>query len=200
MRKLFAFLVVTADGYYAGSNDEFDWPNVDEEFNEFAIRQLNSVDALLFGRVTYEFMAGFWPTEAAKQSDPAIAHAMNTVAKVVFSATLEKAEWDPSTLVRSGVAEEISKLKAKPGKELAIFGSPTFATSVLAMGLIDELRIMVHPIVLGAGKSIFKEIGDRVRLKLLRTTTFSSGNVLLCYQPVPRRSGGSGDQGVSFRE
>lgn len=184
MRKLFSFLVVTLDGFYAGPNDEFDWPNVDDEFNHFSVSQLNDIEILLFGRVTYEWMAAYWPSEAARNWDPIIAEKMNSVQKIVFSNSLEKAEWENSRLVKNeDVAEEISKLKQLAGKDLAIFGSPTLTTSLIQMGLLDELRIMVHPVALGEGKSLFGGMKNRLHLKLLRSTTFGSGNVLLYYRP-----------------
>ena len=183
MRKLFSFLVTSADGYYAGPQDEFDWPNVDEEFNDFSVSQLNDVGTLLFGRITYEFMAGYWPSEAARTWDPIIAEMMNSVQKVVFSNTLTTADWENSTLVKDNVAAEVSRLKEMPGKDLAIFGSPTFTRSLLELGLLDELRIMVHPVLLGDGKSLFSGTKDRVQLELLRSMTFGSGNVLLYYRP-----------------
>lgn len=189
MRKLFSFLVASLDGFYAGPNDEFDWPNVDEEFNEFSIRQLNDIDTLLFGRVTYEGMATFWPSDFALQTNPVIAERMNSVDKVVFSDKLEKADWANSRLVKNDDLEgEISKLKDLPGKDLAIFGSPTMTASLTEKRLVDELRVMVHPVALGDGKSLFGAINNRLRFRLLQSTTFGSGNVLLNYRPEPARS------------
>jgi len=187
MRKVFLFMMVTLDGFFEGPNHEIDWHNVDEEFNEFAIHQLNEeVDTLLFGRVTYEGMASYWPTQFAKENDPIVADKMNTVPKIVFSKTLEKAEWDNSRLVKEHIAEEVSKLKQQPGKDLAIFGSSDLAVSFIQMGLIDELRIMVNPVVLGSGKPLFNGIHEKLNLKLLKTRTFRSGNVLLYYQPITK--------------
>ena len=185
MRKLVSFMVVTLDGYYEGPNGEFDWPNVDDEFYEFSISQLNDIDTLLFGRVTYEGMASYWPTPEAIASDPAVAGAMNAIPKIVFSRTLDKADWHNTRLIKDNVAEEVLKLKQQPGKDLALFGSPGLTVSLVEHGLVDELRVMVHPILLGAGKSLFKGLTKRVSVQLTRTTTFSSGNVLLCYRPVP---------------
>jgi dihydrofolate reductase len=186
MRKLISFMVVTLDGYYEGPNGEFDWPNVDDEFYEFSISQLNDIDTLLFGRVTYEGMANFWPTPAALESDPEVADRMNTIPKIVFSTTLDTADWQNTTLVKENVAETVSKLKREPGKYLAVFGSPNLTVSLLEQGLVDELRVMVNPILLGAGKSLFRTLQDRVPLQLRQTTTFSSGNVLLTYRPPGR--------------
>src|SRR5216684_214068 len=176
MRKVFLFMMVTLDGFFEGPNHEIDWHNVDEEFNEFAIHQLNEVDTLLFGRVTYEGMASYWPTQFAKEDDPIVADKMNTLSKIVFS----------KTLVKEHIAEEVSKLKQQQGRDLAIFGSSDLAVSFIQMGLIDELRIMVNPVVLGNGKHLFEGIHDKLNLKLLKTKPFRSGNVLLYYQPITK--------------
>jgi dihydrofolate reductase len=184
MRKLISFMVVTLDGYYEGPNGEFDWPNVDDEFFEFSISQLDDIDTLLFGRMTYDGMASYWPTPAAREELPVIADRMNTIPKFVFSTTLEKADWQNTTLVKGDAAATIAELKQEPGKYLAVFGSPQLTVSLLEQGLVDELRVMVHPILLGAGKSLFWTMKDRLRLELTRTTVFSSGNVLLTYRPA----------------
>ncbi|MFL5704865.1 MAG: dihydrofolate reductase family protein [Ktedonobacteraceae bacterium] len=186
MRNVFVFMMVTLDGFFEGPNQEIDWHNVDEEFNEFAIQQLNDVDMLLFGRVTYQLMASYWPTQFAKENDPIVADKMNTVPKLVFSQTLDKVEWDNTRLMKENVAEEIAKLKQQQGRDLAIFGSAALAVSLLQMGLIDELRIMVNPVVLGQGNPFFKGTHDKLNLNLLKTKTFRSGNVLLYYQPITK--------------
>jgi len=184
MRKLYAFLVVTLDGFYEGPNGEFDWPNVDEEFNEFAIGQLHDTDLLLFGRRTYEGMAGYWPTPAARQDDPVVAELMNTLPKVVVSTTLASADWDNSTVAGGDLAEEITKLKQQPGKGIAVFGSSTLTVGLIELGLLDELRVLINPIVLGDGHSLFRTAKDRLRLELRQTLVFKSGNVLLTYRPA----------------
>lgn len=184
MRKVILFNMVTLDGFFEGPNGEIDWHKVDEEFNQFAIDQLNSVDVLLFGRVTYELMASYWPTPAATADDPIVAEKMNTMSKIVFSRTLEKAEWQNTRLAKENVVEEITRLKQQPGQDLIIFGSADLTATFIQHGLIDEYRIMVNPVVLGNGKPLFKGIKDKFNLKLLKTKTFSSGNVLLYYQPT----------------
>jgi dihydrofolate reductase len=184
MRKLISFMVVTLDGFYEGPNQEFDWPNVDDQFNEFSISQLNDIDTLLFGRVTYEGMASYWPTPAAIEDDPLIADRMNSIRKIVYSSTLDTADWSSTTLVRDDAAESIAELKRQPGKLIALFGSPHLTAGLLERGLVDELRVMVNPILLGGGISLFTGLKDRVRLTLLTTTTFSNGNVLLTYRPA----------------
>ena len=186
MRPIYAFIVQTVDGYYEGPNGEFDWPNVDDEFNEFAISQLNDIDTLIFGRATYEGMASYWPTPAALDDDPLIADRMNNIPKVVFSSSLDSADWQNTRLVSGDVAGAITELKQQPGKNLAVFGSSTLTVSLIDQGLVDELRVMVQPILLGAGKSLFAGLHDRVPVQLQRTTVFSSGNVMLHYRPAAR--------------
>src|SRR5512138_2918654 len=110
MRKVFLFNMVTLDGFFEGPNQDIGWHHVDEEFNEFAIEQLHEIGTLLFGRVTYQVMASYWPTEIAKKDDPAVAELMNSLPKVVFSKTLGKAEWDNTKLVKESIVEEVSKL------------------------------------------------------------------------------------------
>lgn len=178
-------MMISLDGFFEGPEREIDWHNVDDEFNAYAIDFLDSVDTLMFGRVTYELMAGYWPTEDAIKNDPkAVAERMNNLSKIVFSNTLEKAEWNNTRLIRKNIVEEVSRLKLEPGKNIAIFGSSDLALSLIPSGLIDEFHILVNPVVLGKGKSLFKGTKTRFKLKLLRTRTFKSGNVLLCYAPM----------------
>ena len=184
MRKIILFNMITLDGYFAGPGGEIDWHNVDEEFNDFAIEQLNSADGLIFGRLTYQLMASYWPTPAALNDDPIVAARMNSIPKIVFSRTLAEAEWSNTRLVKGNLVEEISKLKQQPGKDYYIFGSADLATTFIENGLIDEYRIIVNPVVLGAGMPLFKDIKSRLNLKLIKARTFRSGNVLLYYEPV----------------
>jgi len=184
MRKVIFQNMVTLDGYFEGPNREIDWHVVDGEFNEYAIDLLSSLDFLIFGRVTYEMMASYWPTEAATTNDPIVAGYMNKLPKIVFSKTLNKVEWNNSRLIKENVAEEVAMLKGQPGKDMAIFGSADLAGTLIRNGLIDEYRIFVNPVVLGAGKPLFKGIKEKYTLKLVSSRTFNSGLVLLVYQPV----------------
>ena len=182
MRKLFAFNMVTLDGFFEGPNQEIDWHNADnEEFNEFAIEQTSSIDTLMFGRITYQLMASYWPTETAVSADPVVADLMNRLSKIVFSRTLERVEWNNTRLIRDNIQKEISMLKMQPGKDMAIFGSANLIASI--MDVIDEHRVMVNPVLLGTGVPLFKNTGDRLNLTLVDSRTFKSGNVLLTYQP-----------------
>jgi dihydrofolate reductase len=183
MRKLFVFNLVTLDGHFEGPNREIDWHNVDAEFNEYAIDMLNDLDTLIFGRVTYELMASYWPTPDAIKNDPIVAEKMNTLPKIVFSKTLEKVDWKNTRLVKDNIEEEIQKMKKQPGKDMVILGSGSIVSGFAPLGLIDEYRIMVNPVVLGSGNPLFKGIKDRLNLRLIKTRTFRNGNVLLYYQP-----------------
>jgi dihydrofolate reductase len=184
MRKLFVFNLMSLDGYFEGPNRDISWHNVDAEFNDYAIAMLDSADILLFGRVTYELMAGFWPTPEAIKNDPIVADKMNALPKVVFSRTLNKAGWNNTRLVRDNMEDEIRKMKMLPGKDMALLGSGAIMSELAQLGLIDEYRIMVNPLVLGAGTPLFKGIKDRVDLTLLETRSFRNGNVALRYEPA----------------
>jgi dihydrofolate reductase len=184
MRKLFVFNLVSLDGFFEGPKRDISWHNVDAEFNEYAVELLNSVDALLFGRVTYELMASYWPTPDVMKNDPIVAERMNNLPKIVFSRTLDTVEWRNTRLVKDKIEEEIKKIKQQQGKDMALLGSGSITSEIAQLGLIDEYRIMVNPVVLGQGKPLFTGIKERLNLKLLKTRTFRSGNVLLYYEPA----------------
>jgi len=181
MRKVIVFNMVTLDGFFEGPNGDIDWHNVDGEFNDYSINQLDSADGLIFGRVTYQLMVTYWPTQSAQKDDPIVAGRMNALQKIGFSRTLERVEWNNTRLVKDDAAGEISKLKQLPGKDLFIFGSASLASSLTRHGLIDEYRLMVNPVVIGSGRPFFKDLKERLNLKLLDTKPFQNGNVLLSY-------------------
>ena len=190
MRNLASFIVTSLDGFYVGPNGEFDWPIVDEEFNDFAIRQLDGAGtaswterARSFGRVTYEHMAAYWPTDLAQANDTGITRRMNEKPKLVFSRTLKNADWTGSSLLRGEATERAAEAKWGEGQELLVIGSPHLTAALTEAGLLDELRIMVSPIVLGRGRSLFEDLQERISLTLLRVEHFASGNVLLTYRP-----------------
>lgn len=185
MRKLIFQNMVTVDGFFEGPNHDIGWHNVDAEFNDFAQANLNAMDTLLFGRVTYELMASYWPTTGAKTDDPIIAAKMNALQKVVFSRTLKSVDWENSRLVTTDAAAEVARLKQQNGKDMAIFGSSDLAVSLMRHGLIDEFWIIVAPVILGGGKTLFQGIGKRNNLRLVRTRPMANGNVVLYYQPAP---------------
>ena len=173
--------MVSLDGFFAGPNGELDWFVWDNVLKDLSISTLAMVDALLFGRVTYEMMAGYWP--AATEEDPIIARRMNALPKIVFSKSLKSVTWNNSRLVREIIPEEIVNLKLQPGKDMVIYGSGSLVSAFTHLGLIDEYRLIVNPVVLGRGKPLFKGFNDKLNLQLLKATTLGSGNVLLSYQP-----------------
>lgn len=174
--------MVSVDGFFEGLNHDLSWHNVDKEFDEFTIEQLGEIDTILFGRRTYEMMESFWPTEQAKKSDPIVAEKMNNLPKFVFSKTLSAANWNNATLHKENVTEEIKRLKEKEGREIAVFGSSDLCVSLLKAELLDELRIMVNPVVLGEGKRLFEGLDGKLKLKLLSTRKFGNGNILNYYK------------------
>jgi dihydrofolate reductase len=184
MRKLLFFMMVTANGLYERGPWDIGWHNTDDEFNEYAIEQLETVDTLLFGRATYEGMVRYWPTQEAITSDPIVAGKMNGLPKIVVSRTLERVEWSNARVVRDPA--EIGALKRDPGKDLLLIGSSDLAASLAPLGLIDEYRLMVNPIAMGEGKPLLKGLSADLSLKLVGTRTFKNGNVLLRYAPEPR--------------
>ncbi len=152
MRKLTVFNLVSLDGYIAGEKGDISWHHVDDEFQELAIRASNSGNTLLFGRVTYELMAGFWPTEEAIKRDPIVAAGMNRSEKIVFSKTLKKADWSNTRLVKDDMLAEVRKLKQQAGKDLTVLGSGSVVSQLAQEGLIDEYNILVNPVALAREK------------------------------------------------
>ncbi len=182
MRKIFAFLMVTLDGYHETADGDLFWHNVDDEFHEFAVAQLDEADTLLFGRKTYLGMAEFWPSPAALEM-PATARQMNGYPKIVVSRSLATADWGPASIIRDDVPAQLRKLKEQDGKDIALLGSSTLAASLLGTGVIDELRMMVNPVVLGSGHPVLSG-ASRTDLELVRSRQFASGNTLLTYRPA----------------
>jgi len=182
MRRLTVFNLVTLDGFFAGQGGDIAWHNVDEEFQELANAASNSGNTLLFGRVTYELMAGFWPTPEAIKTDPVVAAGMNKAEKIVFSRTLDKADWNNTRLVKKNMVAEVRRLKQGPGKDLTVLGSGSIVSQLAQEGLIDEYQILLNPVVIGKGKTMFEGVKDRFSLKLAKTRVFGNGNILLSYE------------------
>jgi dihydrofolate reductase len=180
-----SFIFISLDGFYEGPNGELDWPNVDAEFNDFALRQLDESGTLCLGRATYEHMAAYWPTEPAMANDPTMTSRMNDMEKLVFSTTLTDASWSGSTVVRGEATEHLPTIRAAPGKELLVIGSAHLTANLAQAGVLDELRIMIFPILLGQGRALFEDLKGRAPLTLLGVRQFDSGNVLLTYRPSP---------------
>ncbi len=184
MRKVIFQMLVSLDGFFEGPGRDISWhgPVVDEEYNKYAEEFLGTIGTLLFGRVTYELMAGYWPSKGALKDDPIIAKKMNSLQKIVFSRTLQKVDWENSRLAKMSAADEVRKLKKQPGKDMAIFGSSDLCLELIENDLIDEYRIMVAPVVLGEGKRLFQGIEKRLSFKLVKTKIMKTGVVMLHYQ------------------
>jgi dihydrofolate reductase len=186
MRKLTVFNFITLDGYFKGPKGDISWHKHGKEENEYAAESLRSGNTLLFGRVTYEMMASYWPTPVALINDPLIAEGMNKADKIVFSRTLKKAAWNNTRLVKDNIVEETKKMKQMPGKDMTLLGSGSILIQFAEQGLIDEYQIMIDPVVLGAGTPIMEGIHRQLDLKLTGIRRFGSGVVLLSYQPVEK--------------
>ena len=188
MRKVISFMHVSLDGFTTGPNGELEWAIVDEELNPYVDALFRNVDTALYGRVTYLGMQSYWPTvltdPEASPRDLKHANWVENVSKIVFSTTLSRAEWNNSRLVKDHIVEEIESLKHQPGLDLMIFGSPRLTHTFIHLGLIDEYRLFLNPIVLGGGIPLFQDIKDQTKLKLLEAKTFQSGVVGLHYQTL----------------
>jgi dihydrofolate reductase len=181
MRKVVSELFISLDGVVE-SPGEWQFDHFDEDMMAAMGEHIAAEDTILLGRVTYQEWAPYWPTST---DEPYASHINNTP-KVVVSTTLERVEWKNSTLIKGNLAEAISKLKQQPGKNIGVAGSPTLARSLLQQDLLDELTLMVHPVVVGSGKRLFKEGGGLKRLKLVASKTTKTGVSILTYQPYGR--------------
>ena len=184
MGKLSVFNFITLNGYFEGPKSDISWHRHGAEENAYAVDALKSGSTLLFGRVTYDMMASYWPTPLAMKNDPVVAEGMNKANKIVFSRTLKKVEWSNTRLVTDNMADEVKKMKKVPGKNMTVLGSGSIVTQLAQQGLIDEYEIMVDPVLLGDGTPIFKGIKQTLNLKLTASKTFRSGVVLLSYVPM----------------
>ena len=185
MRRLSAFEQVSVDGFFTDARGDMSWAHKqDPEWNEFAASNAKGGGALLFGRVTSEMMAAFWPTPAARESNAAVAEGMNLMPKIVFSRTLGQASWSNTTVVKTDPAAAVRKMKGEPGPDMVILGSGSIVSQLARAGLIDEYQIVVANIVLGKGRTLFEGVKEKIALKRTRTKAFGNGNVVLWYEPA----------------
>jgi len=187
VRKLAVFNHVSLDGYFVDASGDMSWAKVDQqdaEWNAFVAGNASGGGALVLGRITYEMMAGFWPTPMAIETMPAVAAGMNRMPKVVFSRTLHEASWNNTTLVKGEITAAVRALKHQSGPDMAILGSGSIVSQLAPAGVIDEYQIVVNPIVLGRGRTMFDGVRETLSLKLTQTRAFGNGKVLLCYQPT----------------
>jgi len=182
MRKVVAAEFLSLDGVME-SPDQWHFPYFNDEMVQAIGEGFEASDALLMGRVLYEEWVAFWPQQSPDENP--VAETMNNVRKYVVSTTLEgPLEWNNATLIGDNVAEEISKLKQQPGKDIVISGSGALVRSLLEYGLLDELKLSIHPIVVGSGKKLFEDGEKRTPLELVESRTFSTGVVYLTYKPA----------------
>jgi len=190
MRKLVLFLHASLDGFVEGPNGPMDigWVSYDADLEKHAKDILSTADTVIWGRGTYQMMYGYWPTipsnPSASQHERDHAEWIEKTTKVVFSTTLESAEWNNSILVKDHVVEEIKSLKQQPGKDMVILGSPRLAHYLMQHGVIDEYKITVSPVLVGSGLPLFQGIQEKTQLKLIESKSFDSGALGLHYQTV----------------
>ena len=185
MRKLIVFNSVTLDGYFVGNGGDMNWAHrSDPEWLAFTAENAAGGCEAVYGRVTYQMMAGWWPSPNALQAFPSVAKAMNEMPKVVFSRTLEAATWNNTRLIKEDLADAVRQLKQEPGPDLLIMGSGSIVSQLTQERLIDEYQMVVQPIVLGAGRPMFDGVKDRLTLKRTKSRTFENGCVVLWYEPA----------------
>lgn len=187
MRKLTAFNFISLNGFFKGPDNDISWHKHGEEESDYSAEAMQKDNILLFGRITYQMMANFWPTPFAMEKDPRTARGMNNAEKIVFSNTLSQnsptiVAWNKTTVVSGDIVTEVRKIKEAPGKDMTILGSGSIISQFAEHGLIDEYQIMVDPVALVKGTPMFDGITQQLDLKFTGTRTFKSGTVLLNYE------------------
>jgi len=183
MRKISVFNFLTLNGFFKGDNDDISWHQHGGEEADFAGDAANPAEpnALMFGRTTYQMMASFWPTEAGKKMNPRVAEGMNRSQKFVFSRTLKSADWKGTEILSGDIVKETIRVKKTKGSDITILGSGSIVTQLAAHGLIDSFSLMIDPVVLGSGTSLFSGIPHQLDFTLKKTRTFKSGVLLVEY-------------------
>lgn len=193
MRKVILQEFISLDSLGAGPDDGTDFVPAstqgDKSFGREQVKLMDSVDTILLGRVTYEMFAGYWPS-VTKGPEKSFADQLNSIPKIVFSKTLENApwgDWEPARIIKNAAAKEVPKLKKKSGKNMVIWGSLSLAQALIKGGLIDEYRMVICPVVLGDGRSLFEGGIDSFGLKLVEVKSFDLGAVQVKYRPAPAK-------------
>jgi len=186
MRKLTVFNSISLDGYFTDARSDMSWAHKsDPEWVEFSAGNAQGSDgALLFGRKTYEMMAAFWPTPEARKQLPDVADGINRLSKFVVSRSLEKATWNNTTILKGDLEAEVSKLKNGSGSPIVIMGSGMLIAQLARLRLIDEYTLVMVPIVLGAGRTLFEGLDRKLALKRTTERAFENGNVVATYVPA----------------
>lgn len=188
MRKLKLQVQLSVDGFVAGPNGELDWMtwNWDDELKNYVTGLTDSVDCILLGRKMTGGFVEYWESVVQEPGNPEyeFGKKMYDTHKVVFSKTLERSEWENTDLAKGDISEEVNRLKNQPGKGIIAYGGAEFVSNLVKRGLIDEYYLFINPVVIGDGMSIYKNIDKRTGLKLIRSTAFACGVVVLHYEPV----------------
>jgi dihydrofolate reductase len=186
MRKLVLFIHATLDGFAAGPNGEMNWIHIDDEIFDYAGSRTDNADTGLYGRVTYEMMDAYWPTAGdnpdASKHDIQHAEWYNRVDKVIISKTMRGQDSDKRKVISDNIPARVTALKQQEGKEIVMFGSPGTAHTLMQHNLIDEYWLFVNPLLLGQGMPLFKDLKERINLKLIEARAFTSGVVCLHYE------------------
>jgi dihydrofolate reductase len=182
MRKLVAAINMTVDGFCDHTAGI-----VDDEIHQHYTELIRSADTILYGRITYQLMESYWPTVVTnptgnKPTDD-FAVAIDKISKIVFSHTLKNLEWETASLASRGITEEVLELKKKAGTDILV-GSPGLIVNCMKLNIVDELQLCIHPLILGKGLTLFKDMNDSIHLKLLKTKTFRCGAVIFYYEPT----------------
>jgi dihydrofolate reductase len=184
MRKLIVFNNISLDGYFSGTNGDIAWTKSrpDPEWDAFVVSNARSGGELLFGRITHDLMAGWWPTPMAAQQFPELAAHMNRLPKIVFSHSLQASTWSNTRVVQADPAGEVRRLKQADGPDLVILGSGTIVALLTGAGLIDEYQVVVHPVILGRGRTMFEGVDPQGELRLAGSRVFGNGRVMMRYE------------------
>lgn len=182
MRSLSAFLFISADGYYKDQHNDIQWHQHGAEELAYSEASIQTGNSLVFGRITYEMMAGFWTSEHANSVSSIVAEGMMKAEKIVCSRTLQVADWNNSCIVKGDLASVFSDIKRSPGPNLTILGSGEIVRQLTVANLIDSYTLMIDPLILGQGTPLFSELRHSLRLKLIGSKSFRSGSVLLDYK------------------
>ena len=184
MRKLVVFNNVSLDGCFVDGRGDMSWAHRhDPEWGAFVSENASGGGVLVFGRVTYDLMAGYWPTPAALEANPVVAEHMNNLPKIVFSRTLDRASWKNTRLIKGDIVSAMKELKQEPGPDMVILGSGSIVSQLTDARLIDEYQVVLCPIALGSGRTMFEGVRERLGLTLKKTRAFGNGNVVLWYEP-----------------
>ncbi len=188
MGKVILSIYVTLDGFISGPNGELDWLPESEDTSKDNIEMLENADGILFGREIYKVFEDYWPTALSNPDiyspDIPLAQRLDALPKYVFSSKLEGVHWKNTSIIKNRAEEAVAHLKLGKAGDLVVYGGAVFARSLMKAGLIDEYQLSVAPLVLGRGKSLFKDLGYLSKLKLIATKVMEPGFVKLCYQPV----------------